>query len=473
MEVPGSSPAPAASAPPPASAPAAVPSAPASPSSTPAQPTPYGKLNPSKTQDIFNRLDAESATPAAGEEIPVAKVPGSEPSNEPAPTADPALEAAAGEGELPQKVRDALKVLNNKPLENALAEAYHVTREIKKTGLPVATIRQFIQDAPKYLEVAPSLDVLQHMAETSAFATDLGTGFVDGSTEGYQKFTGALLQSNPQSFVGYADFLLRNSDKFVAGLSQHYGAEVAGAFARATDSFRDEGNRNVIQNMRAIAEAAEKNGKPDDEVWAEVADKMEEFLRLKENDQPRANRPDPRDEKIRRLETEKQQQAATHVAQFTDGVFNTAGHHLEGKVASFLDSRIKGYPDEARADILELVSKKLYSELLENKHIKARARAIENSGRYDRDHFQKLSKFYIETGERLIGNIAAPILNKYAKITAPRRTEEKERLDRHQARRDPGASGGPPSAAAVKPLSSYKSPKDIFAALDAQAGDNG
>lgn len=477
MEVQGSTSSPAPSAPPPAPAPAAAPSAPVSTPSTPSQPTPYGKLNPSVTQSIFDQLDAADTggTPAPDEataEIPVAKVPGSEPTTEPT-TAEPALETAPGEDVLPQKVRDALKSLPDRKLADALAESYHVVRDIKKSGLPVSTIRQFITDAPQYLAVAPSVDVLQHLAQTAQFANELGTGFVEGGVDGFKRMTGALIQSNPQSFVGLTDFLLRNTDYLAQGLTQNFGAGVAAEFTRATDGFTDSRNRNVIANMRARAAAAEKNGTPDDEVWGEVADKMEEFLKLGEKDRPRPSRPDPRDERIRQLEGEKQNEVATRREQFTDGVFNSAGTQLSQRIEKFLGPKIKGYPDEAREDIVKIVGEKLYKELLENKNIQARARAIYQSGRYDKNHSQNLTNFYVEVGGRLLGNIAAPVLNKYAKITAPRRTEETERLDRHTQRRDPGASGGPPSAPGLKPISSLSNPKDIFALLDAQAGDAG
>lgn len=476
MEVSGTTSTPAPSAPPPASAPAAAPPAPVSTPSTPSQPTPYGKLNPSVTQSIFDQLDATDAggapaQEAAATEIPIAQVPGSEPTTEPS-VALP-LEVAPAEDALPQKVRDALKSLPDRKLADALAESYHVVRDLKKSGLPVASIRQFIADAPQYLAVAPSVDVLRHMADTANVAGDLGNGFAEGGVEGFKRVTGALIQSNPQSFVGLTDFLLRNTDYLTEGLTQNFGAGVANEFTRATDGFVDSRNRNVIANMRARAAAAEKNGSPDDEVWGEVADKMEEFLRLGEKDRPRPSRPDPRDERIRQLEGEKQNEIATRLEQFTDGVFNAAGTQLSQAIDKFLSPHINGYPEEARADIVEIVGTKLYNELLGNKNIQARARAIYQNGRYDKNHFENLTKFYVEVGGRLLGNIAAPVLAKYAKITAPRRTEEAGRLARHTQRRDPGASGGPPSAPALKPISSLSNPKDIFALLDAQAGDTG
>lgn len=478
MEVPETTSSPAPSAPPPASAPAAAPSAPAATPATPSQPTPYGRLNPSVTRSIFDQLDAADTggAPAPDEtetEIPVAKVPGSEPTTEPTIPAEAALEAAPGEDVLPQKVRDALKSLPDRKLADALAESYHVVRDIKKSGLPVATIRQFIADAPQYLAVAPSVDVLKQIAETAGFANDLGTGFVEGGVDGFKRMTGALIQSNPQSFVGLTDFLLRNTDQLTQGLTQNFGAGVANEFTRVTDGFADSRNRNVIANMRARAAAAEKNGTPDDEVWGEVADKMEEFLKLGEKDRPRPSRPDPRDERIRQLEGEKQHEVATRIEQFQDGVYNSAGHQLQQSLEKYLAPKIKGYPDEARADIVEIVGKNLYKELLENKNILARARAIYQNGRYDKGHFDNLTKFYVEVGGRLLGNVAEPVLAKYAKITAPRRTEEAERLARHTQRRDPGASGGPPSAPTLKPISSLSNPQDIFALLDAQAEGNG
>jgi hypothetical protein len=477
--------APAASAPPPsAPAPAAAPATPASTPFTPSKPTPPGGINPSFAKSIFDALDAEPV--GAGEggeasvkaaEIPVAQVPSIEPTKEPG--AEPAAAAPDVGEQLPVNIREALKKSGLDPkLQSSIADAWFIKQDLSKHGTPLPALRQFIADAPKYLTLAPTYEVLETMAETAQVARSIAEGFKQATPEGFQQFTGALLQQNPAAVVGWLDFMLRNVDGLASGFRQHFGGELADTFVSQLDSFVDQRVLNGIAQMRKRAEEARAKGDEDNEVWDEVAGYVEKFFGLSPEARQAAavpGRPDPRDMRIKQLESERQQVFATRVEQFTDGVFNQAGTALDTELKQHLAEKCKGLPPKVIQRIYKEIGGEngaLYRELLKNPHVSARAKAIEQNGRYDKEHFQKLSAFYIDAGKHLLANVAAPIITEYAEFAVPAAEQRKEQLERHVNRRDPGASGAPAISGAPKPQLTG-TPKDIFNALDAQAQAEG
>lgn len=466
----------------PTSAPASAPapsssggaSTPASTSSTPSSPTPYGGVPRSAMDKIFAELDSaggdvSEAPEAAAAPPPIAKVPSSEP-----PPPDPAQvaeQAAPGEEQLNQSVRDALKAIPDPRLRKQLADGQFILRDLSKAGLPLPAVRQFIQDAPKYLEIAPTVETLQSMAETSRLANGLGSDFMTGTPEGYQNFAGALVQANPESFVGLVDFVLGNSTEIVKALQTNLGTEIASQYRGAIDRFCDGIFANVATAMRA---KAEEGG--DSEVLGEVAEELEKFLGLdkaKAQAQAGPARPDPRDQRIAALEAEKAQQVQQARERFASGVYNTAGQHLDQQIASFVNSK-GNLTTNQRTALDKQIGDRLYEILLTNEAIQQKHQAIERSGRWDKAHFDQLTQLYKTAGERLLPQVAANVYREFWSLVGPEVSNRQAKITAQVQRRDVGASGAPTAPRPAAPqlpsgVRGEKAWKHLFAGIDAAA----
>lgn len=471
--------APAASAPPP-SAPATSAPAPATTSSTPTRPD---GINPGFAKSVFDSFDAaesgssDGVIDASSQEIPVAQTPEAVA----APALDPMLtptEGLEGQEALPANIREALKNSGLDPkLQKHLADSEFIRRDLAKSGTPLPVLRQYIQDAPKYLAIAPSVEVLETMAETALVARNVHEGFTSNTPDGFKTFTAALLQSNPQAVVGWMGWMLGQTDGMVSGLKQHFGQEASDQLVGHLDTFVDQRVSNGIARMRQQGAAAKEKGDDEGAVWSEVADYMEQFFGLAPEAQKarQQSKPDPRDLKIQQLEGERKQQQTARVEAFHDNVFNQAGTALDGALKTYLADKCKGLPPALAQEIYDKIGGEqgaLYRELLDNPHLKARAQAIEQKGRYDRNTFQALTDFYVGQGTRLMENVAAPIIKKFSEFAIPADAVRRQRLEATVARRDPGASGVPAlnrQPANARPAPARTAAQSIFDEFDRQA----
>jgi hypothetical protein len=471
MEPPTAAPttAPASSAPPP-SAPASTP-APSSPPSTQAK---YGEIPRSKAQEIWDQIDqgAGTKTPEEGgattpdelladTEIPVAGTPEI---TEPAPPVEPAVvdpSASPNEATLPPKLRDSLKAITDPKVRAYLADSAHMRATFQKTGLPFAQLNQFIAEAPQYLQKAPTLDVLDHIATTAEQANAISSEFMAGTDEGFKNFNQTLLEAGPVPFVQNLGFLFNNLDAIAGVVKQNFGDNLYRQIEQFRDGLIDRGVSHLIAKMRA--EATEGGDK---EVLGEVADELEKYTGLKERVAARAQprRADPRDLRIQALETEKERAVAEQREHFASSVFSQAGGTIEKNVTDLVTKKGSGFTQEAREELSKAISDAIYNELLNNPNVVSRVKAIDAAGKWDQAHQEQRVKFYESAAERLLGTIAPPMLKRMAQLTSPGIAQRQQKVAAQIARKDPGASGSPPRPRVEMPKSS--NPKEIFDHLD-------
>jgi hypothetical protein len=468
-----SSPAPAPSAPP--SAPASTP-APSSPPSTPAK---YGEVPKSKAQELWAKFDADAATKTPGEQaappegITVDQIPEAKPPEQAAPEAPAAVDpqASPNEATLPPKLREHLKSITDPKARAYLADSAHMRATISRTGLPFAQLNQFISEAPQYLQKAPTLDVLNQIAQTAEEANSIGADFLSGAEDGHARFSQKLLSAGPVPFVQYLGFLFNNTDYMIGALRQNFGEALGAQVEQFRDNLMDRGISNVVARMRAGQKEADEAGK--ESVLGEVADELEKFVGLKERSEARTARPrvDPRDLRIQTLEQQNQQALVQQREQFTSGIFQQAGNVIDKSIVDIVTKKASGFTQEAKNECIEAIGNQLYSQLLTNKNVVARVNAIDQTGRWDAAHSKQRIDFYTSAAERLIGVIATPILQRMAQITGAGRVARQQKVAAQIERRDPGASGSPPRERI--PMPTGRDPKELFAYLDKQAEARG
>jgi hypothetical protein len=400
-----------------------------------------------------------ASTPPTGPDEPagVEAAPGEEP-------------AAPGQTEeqLPESIRKALKEISDPALRKRLTDDHFRLRHWDKLGsrlgMKVSDLEGYVVKA---VQMAPSLDVLEHIGATAGIANQLVSAFNDGSPESFQKFAEAQFRINPTSFVNYVGFLLGKYDTLRDGVRQVDPA-LAKTLQASVDGLADSRVKNLIGNLRKTSDGETRAGR--ESVLGEVADELEKYLGWSERGEepPAPAGPDPRDAELAKFKAERQQQQQRRQRALVGSVYDTAGGQLAPAVSEYVKGLTAGYPPKAIEKIAAQIEDALYDALLSNRHVRDRAVSIHQSGRYDKQHHDRLVSFYIEQGKRLLPLLGEPVIADWKATIGPVRAREAAKVEQYARKRDIGATGAPPPPRVEAPPRGGD-PKDIFAHLDRMA----
>lgn len=351
---------------------------------------------------------------------------------------------------VPPKVRAVLKMLADPktglPLDGKLrreiVDNYYIGKSVRDSGLPVASIRD-------YLTVAPTVDVLKNISDNATVHERMIADY----------------RTNPSQFA--EQLYATDQEAFSNLLTSVTNPEwLQTTFPKSFSTIAKTGTYNYLEN--ALVDAR-KSGDADLEAAAARLMEWGGLASPPQNQPEPQQEPNPLQERVSQLEQERAQFQQERRQTFIGAAYQRAATTVADRITTLVSDAASDSPfnEKTQGRIKEDIGRKLYDAVTGNQHIIRTLDGLVRSGNGDVTHLERVATYLQSQALALLPAVSREVIEDYSELVGPAVTQRQQRVEKALQQRPAVSSGGRPSAVQAPPFNpkQFTNMKDAFDAF--------
>ena len=355
-------------------------------------------------------------------------------------------------------VRKALEGVADPKLKKVLIDSFMTAKAYRQVGLRLGDIQ-------KYLNVAPTPEILDEISQTASQYRSLMEAVASASQDGSVYALQHMVKASPQG---------------AAALIQTISNNLEDLHPRAYRAVAEKVATNLVGNLR---HTAKRENNP---LLADVAHGLAVFCGFEQDAEGESEAADlpasvqkERDELrlMKQQEAERQKEEEQRrmeafrntVMGFQHGVLDDAYQQGADMVKGWIEENAGAYNDRVKSELWTRIGNALVKAIDANPHIQASYSNVLRSGKFDPEHHSRATQHLLAQAKTLLPHVAVAELRVMAEMFGGTVSKRQDKVAQVTGRRDVGSSG----AATVEPKTSFdpksfrgKGMDAVFAALD-------